>query len=59
MAPMRVTHQNPSDEDEPDENLREELAQIDSKLDTVISELAKVTALIVELQQDVYALSKE
>jgi len=59
MSPFRIQHPDSSGDDEPDENLREELNQINTKLDSLIEKLAKVTALIVELQQDVYALSKE
>jgi hypothetical protein len=50
----------PSYSDEPTiEDLRQDINQIETKLDTVINELAKITELIVDLQKDVYALSKD
>lgn len=50
---------NSFSEENPNENLREELDQLNTKLDAVMSELAKITTLVEALRQDVYALSKE
>jgi hypothetical protein len=59
MAPSNFRPNKFPDNEDPNENLKEELNQINSKLNSVVEELAKITALIMELQQDVHALSKE
>jgi ABC-type phosphate transport system auxiliary subunit len=55
----KIIRSSSSDDDPSDENLKEELDQINTKLDSVVEELAKITALIVDLQGDVLALLKE
>jgi hypothetical protein len=46
-------------EEPTNEELKQAIDQIDTKLDALTLAVEKVTALLEELQRDVYALSKE